>query len=93
MEKKKYTKWCNMKRLDIKSHNIHTAFFSAFIFAIVFVSTDFVKNELYKLKLNKTLEIILNFLLHFIIIILVSLILINIYKIIYNFGDKISHCR
>lgn len=93
MEKKNHAKWCKMERLDIKKHNIHSAIFSACIFAIVFVSTDLVKNEIYKLELNKTLEITLNFSIHFIIIILVSLFLINIYTLIYNFGDKINNCK
>ena len=38
--------WCNMKKGGVDNKNIHTAVFSASIFAIIFILSDIIKEEL-----------------------------------------------
>ena len=53
--------WCNMKKGGVDNKNIHTAVFSASIFAIIFILSDIIKEELNKHDLeNKHLILCIN---------------------------------
>ena len=90
MEKSNY--WCTMKKGGVDNKNIHTAVYSASIFAIIFVLSDIIKEELNKYDLEDKNLTIINFVIHFILIIIVTWFVIFIFKTIYNLGDKIYEC-
>ena len=90
MEKSNY--WCTMKKGGVDNKNIHTAVYSASIFAIIFVLSDIIKEELNKYHLEDKNLTIINFVIHFILIIIVTWFVIFIFKTIYNLGDKIYEC-
>ena len=88
----KISSWCTMKRGGVDIKNIHTAVHSAAIFAIIFVLSDIIKEELNKYDLEDKNLTIINFVIHFILIIIVTCFVIFIFKTIYNLGDKIYEC-
>lgn len=89
----KSNNWCTMEKGGVDNKNIHTALFSSFIFAIIFILSDIIKYELNKKNLHHNTVIILSFIIHFFLIIIVTLFVIFIFKIIYNFGDNFFNCK
>ncbi len=84
--------WCNMKKGGVDNKNIHTAVFSASIFAIIFILSDIIKEELNKHDLEDKNLIFLFFLIHFFLIILVTWFVIFIFQTIYNIGNLVNRC-
>jgi predicted Na+-dependent transporter len=84
--------WCNMKKGGVDNKNIHSAVFSASIFAIIFILSDIIKEELNKHDLEDRHLMIINFLIHFFLIILVTWFVIFVFKTIYNIGNLVNRC-
>jgi Na+-driven multidrug efflux pump len=84
--------WCNMKKGGVDNKNIHTALYSASIFAIIFVLSDFIKEELNKHNLEDVPGTMINFVIHFLLIIIVSWFVIFVFNTIYNIGNRVNKC-
>jgi hypothetical protein len=84
--------WCNMKKGGVDVKNIHSALFAASVFAIIFILSDIIKEELNKHDLEDKNLIIINFLIHFFLIIIVTWFAIFVFKTIYNIGNLANRC-
>ena len=84
--------WCNMKKGGVDNKNIHTAVYSASIFAIIFILSDVIKEELDKHDLEDKHLMIINFIIHFLLIIIVSWFVIFIFNTIYKIGNNVNKC-
>lgn len=85
--------WCLMKKGGVDSHNIHTALYSACIFALIFIFSDLIKQELDKKNLDDKTSMFISFFIHFFLIIIVTWFVIFIFKTIYKFGDDFFKCK
>ena len=54
-----------MKKGGVDSHNIHTALYSACIFALIFIFSDLIKQELDKKNLDDKTSMFISFFIHF----------------------------
>lgn len=92
MTTKKHS-WCNMEKGGVNNKNIHTAFYSAIVFAFIFIFTHIINDWLNKYHFEKFTHHFLSWFIHFILIIIISTFIIFIFKTIYNIGDKLHKCN